>query len=1131
MAANDKVNKAKGGPQDDSVPGTDDNDVVDGKSGSDSVDGTAGSDWVKGGSGDDLLTYGVSENDSSENLYDAGAGADELLLAMTFDEWMRLDIQDDIARYLPWLVAHTNDDGFTTGHSFSFAAFSLQARKVEALRVTVDGVELNPEDEAVTLADDALSTDEDQQSVGGNVLTNDDVPDLVRSVELVQGPAVGAVDIATSGDFTYSFDEAFHYLSLGQSLDMEFVYRVTDADMDAETATVTITVIGVNDAPVAVADLATVDEDSDVVVDVVANDSDIDQADTFAVTSVEQPTVGGIATIVDGSIEFASNGDFETLAVGESTDVAFGYQITDDKGATADSTVTVTVTGVNDAPIAADDAVTAEEDEAVMIAALYNDTDIDVSDTHTIDWVTLDDDGRAGASSAPGPAVTVSNNMISFNPGSAYDYLAVGEEVTATMTYEMSDNHAATDTAKATVRVIGTNDAPVALGDEVTLDEDDTITIDALANDYDPDASDSISIAAYSQPDMGKVVESNGQLVFDTDGDFNYLAAGDIETTRFTYTIADDYDTQDTAVVDVIVVGENDAPVARMDDAETTESGTVLIDVLRNDSDVDQDDELTVSSVSVVYGDGKASISNGQILFDTNGEFENLGVGQTREAIIEYTIKDKLGATATSAAFVTISGEYDAPSLIETLDGYDFGAMSVDYASDWHTLRFDEQGEYTTLTFGGAAPANGYSSEWEMGFNNASLFGIDADPAGLREEVSGGFSLDSGSVNLIDIDALWDDAGTGAEFTAGFEAEFGVDFTPFVAVEGGTMGSEQGVRAGILSANTDSDGYYSLNTNALASPWSEVNFDFPDAYNTGIDVAVNAMLRFYANAKGEFLGADVFDWSADQKLLDAEAEFNLITAGVDTVEGGLSLSLLGADPFVYTKDIALPKGIGQIKFYDESHDDESSASFLLSTLSSGSQSITGIRFDFDDILGNLPKVGVVFANLDNKKTIGIAGVGGVELDYTFLGAGFSFDLDLAAQTVSTPEFTADLVFDRPVYVEGFADPVMALRNADWGNLPGIKSVDGSAVKVTPYFNSQYELGSSLGINLVGTFDYKIGEIGARVYVTDIFDESLNLGPLLSGEAEVFDIELIGINDISYASTGYDQFGGGSFMLG
>ncbi len=225
MPAKGKANKNHGNPGADVIDGQASDEFVDGKSGDDAVSGGSGNDWVKGGSGNDLLTYTVEGNLTSSDQYDGGSGIDDLLLDMTFDSWMRLDVQDDIARYLPWLEAHLNKKGMATGQSFEFDFAPLLARKIETLRVRVDGVELNPEDEAVTLADDAFAWTEDQVLPGGNVLLNDDVPDLVRSVELVAGPAVGSISIDVSGQFSYDYGDSFQYLSLGESAFMSFNYR------------------------------------------------------------------------------------------------------------------------------------------------------------------------------------------------------------------------------------------------------------------------------------------------------------------------------------------------------------------------------------------------------------------------------------------------------------------------------------------------------------------------------------------------------------------------------------------------------------------------------------------------------------------------------------------------------------------------------------------------------------------------------------------------------------------------------------------------------------------------------------------------------------------------------------------
>ncbi|MEX0618383.1 MAG: Ig-like domain-containing protein [Pseudohongiellaceae bacterium] len=1238
MSAKNKSNKKFGGAGEDSQSGSDTNDRVDGKSGNDEVSGGGGDDWVKGGSGDDVLRYSVTDNFDSTDLYDGGAGVDSLLLKMSFDEWMRLDIQNDIAAYLVWLPAHLNPKGTATGQTFAFSAFDLDARKLENVRVTVDGVELNPEDEAVTLAADSFSFDEDRLTVAGNVLLNDDVPDLVRSVELIDAPAIGDVAIEVSGDFTYGYGDSFQHLAVGESATQSFSYRVVDADLDEQITTVTIEITGVNDAPVAAADtgatlenaaltvdvlandtdidssdthtvdqvavtddgragaptaepaptvsihhnqlvfdpgtaydylsrnetatavveyqmsdnnggtdsstvtvtitgtndrpvatadIATVDEDSAVTIDALANDYDVDQSDTIAITAVTQSPHGGLATIVDGSIVFDTQGDFETLAADESETITLGYEIADNNGATHTAEIDMTVTGVNDAPEANDDTAAITENQSRTVAVLANDTDIDASDVHTVDAALLLTDGRPAFAPGAMPAVSVANDKVSFNPGDAYDYLAVGESTTATIRYVMSDDKGGIDSANLTIEITGTNDRPVAEGDSGTVAEDGELVLDVLANDSDVDQSDTLSVVevGFAAPNLdGSVRIENGTVVYDTEGSFEHLGAGETSTIDIYYVIQDSVGADAAAPITVTVEGVNDAPTAAMDEASTTESGSVLIDVLANDTDIDANDTLSINNVSVVYGEGSASIENGQIRFNTNGQYESLGVNQQAEAVVEYTITDDQGATSTSAAFVTISGEYDAPIVVDSLSGYEFESMTVEYASDWHLARLDETGSATGLQLHG-----GWRSNWEMGIQNQSLFGLDPSEE-LRADVTGGFDVDTGRVNLISLDALWEDIDSGAEFSGGFEAEFGVDITPYVSVDGGSISSVYGLNGQLLNTTTDSNGFSRFLTRVDTTSNSSIDFDMPDSYNAGIDASISARFGLFADARGAVFGEELFTWDYDEDLFDVAEDFNLIEAGIDTKDGGVTLSVLESSPITLINQLSLPKGIGQIKFYDESTETYTAGGFGEAIIAEGTQPIAGIRFDFDDILGNLPKVGKVFENLDNKLKLSVGSLGGVELGYTFMGAGFSFDLALDATSAAVSDHTVDLLFDKPVYVEGFTDPVMAIRNADWLNLPGIKSMDGSPVTAMPLFNSQLQLGTGLSLDLVGNFDYTIGAIDARVWVDGVFDESLSLGPLASDIIEVFQVELIGLSNIDYGSTGYDQFAGSTFMV-
>jgi hypothetical protein len=200
-------------------------DTISGASGDDTLAGGAGDDKIVGASGDDTAIYNVSANVGSNDDYKGGSGTDTLLLEFTLDEWLRDDVQAEVAQYAEML-----DSGGRGNKQFQFSAFDLKVKDFEALEITVDGVQLNPEDEAVTAHDDAVTGGTEHSVITGNVTDNDDVPDLVRDVTALNEPSSGTLTLDSDGSF--SFD-----------------YEVTDADRDADTATVEFTITGTNDAP------------------------------------------------------------------------------------------------------------------------------------------------------------------------------------------------------------------------------------------------------------------------------------------------------------------------------------------------------------------------------------------------------------------------------------------------------------------------------------------------------------------------------------------------------------------------------------------------------------------------------------------------------------------------------------------------------------------------------------------------------------------------------------------------------------------------------------------------------------------------------------------------------------------
>lgn len=233
------------------------NDLASGDMGADTILAGAGHDTVHGGEGDDLIAAGAGAdqvfadggNDrvvmdvagARGDVYDGGAGVDTLVFSLTRADWMGAGFQGDLARFL-------SHSASTPWADFRFAAQSLTVRSFEAAAVTVDGVALTAADDSVVAVADRFTVSEDLASLAGNVTANDSVADLVAAVRLVTAASGGSLVLGADGAFNWAGGDAFQALRAGQSAEVTFSYRVTDADGDTGMAVATITILGANDA-------------------------------------------------------------------------------------------------------------------------------------------------------------------------------------------------------------------------------------------------------------------------------------------------------------------------------------------------------------------------------------------------------------------------------------------------------------------------------------------------------------------------------------------------------------------------------------------------------------------------------------------------------------------------------------------------------------------------------------------------------------------------------------------------------------------------------------------------------------------------------------------------------------------
>ncbi|HEY9163764.1 MAG TPA: Ig-like domain-containing protein, partial [Magnetovibrio sp.] len=171
--------------------------------------------------------------------------------------------------------------------------------------------------------------------------------DIAAGITFVLG-ADGALNVDASGA---------DYLSEGETLTGSYTYGVYDGNGGSDSATISVNITGVNDAPLALADLNATDEATLISGNVLDNDSDVDRLDTISVSSVNGDTagVGSLITLAsgaevvlnaDGTYRYDPNGAFDHLNTGETATDSFSYTITDDHGATSEALVEISIAGI-----------------------------------------------------------------------------------------------------------------------------------------------------------------------------------------------------------------------------------------------------------------------------------------------------------------------------------------------------------------------------------------------------------------------------------------------------------------------------------------------------------------------------------------------------------------------------------------------------------------------------------------------------------------------------------------------------------------------------------------------------------------------------------------------------------------
>jgi hypothetical protein len=458
---------------------------------------------------------------------------------------------------------------------------------------------------------DSVTTAEDTAATVAVLANDTDAEGDSLTVTAVTQPAHGTA--------TFTATNATYTPAANYNGPDSFTYSISDGNGGTATGTVSVNVTAVNDPPVAGNDSVTTTEETAATVAVLANDTDVD-GDSLAVTAVTQPA-HGTASRTSTTVTY-------TPAANYNGPDSFTYSIGDGRGGTATGTVSVTVTAVNDPPVAGNDSVTTAEDTAATVAVLANDTDVD-GDSLTVTAVTQPAHGTAAFTSA----------NVTYTPAANYN----GPD---SFTYSMSDGRGGTATGTVSVTVTAVNDPPVAGNDSVTTAEETGATVAVLANDTDPEGA-SLMVLAVTQPAHGSATLTTTSVTYTPAANYN-------GPDSFTYTVSDGYASA-TGTVSVTVTPVNDPPVAVSNGVTTPEDTAVVVAVLANDTDVDGD-SLTVTAVT--------QPAHGAAAFNATNATYTPAANYNGPDSFTYSIGDGHGGTATAAVSVTVTAVNDPPVAV-----------------------------------------------------------------------------------------------------------------------------------------------------------------------------------------------------------------------------------------------------------------------------------------------------------------------------------------------------------------------------------------------------------------------------------------------------------------------------------
>lgn len=521
-------------------------------------------------------------------------------------------------------ITYTPQANFSGSDNFTY---KINDGKTDSASATVSITVISVND-APTANNDSVTVQEDTPTPITLVGSDPEGDPLTFSI--VAGPSHGSLS-GTEPNLTYTPDKDFDFSD-------RFTFKVNDGTTDSNDAIVSITITPIDDPPTAIDDNVTTQEETPVFITLSGSDPDGDQL-TYSI--VEGPSHGSLSG-TEPNMTYTPEANF-------SGQDSLTFKVNDGVKDSVYATISINVTSVNDPPTANNKSVTVQEDTPTPITLVGSDPEED-----PLTYIIVEGPSH-GSLSGTGPNLT-------YSPDKDFDW-------SDRFTFKVNDGTIDSDAAVVSITITPANDPPIAQDGSVTTDEEKPVSITLTG--IDPD-KDPLTYTIIEDPSHGSLSGTEPNMIYTPETDFS-------GEDKLTFKVNDGMIDSVVATMSITVNSMNDLPIAKDDDAKTEEDVPVKIDVLANDTDIDND-PLKITNITQGK-QGLVTIENDRMLtYAPKVDFSGTDM-------FTYIISDGKGGIDTATVNVTVVPGNDAPIITSTpvtvaMDGvpyiYDVNATDPD---------------------------------------------------------------------------------------------------------------------------------------------------------------------------------------------------------------------------------------------------------------------------------------------------------------------------------------------------------------------------------------------------------------------------------------------------------------------